>query len=149
MGSNDSAIHSKTSSGLCLIDSGEATYSKRLKLERDFANEYISCKQYLRRLNGLKKEWQKIENDRLRATVVNNAIERSFESGILKTLTELCKKPENNGTYVNVDIKPENWEALVILIGRVKTWGGLNELDLIKQCLKVYMTEMKLKGELP
>jgi len=122
----------------------ESTYSKRLRLDRELANEFISCRQFL---NG--NNLANLNNDDLRTLVINNAIRHSFERGLLKTLTDLCDHSRLNGTSVDIHIETRNWEALVLLLGRMKRWGKLDEWDLIESCLKSYMVEMKVKRGLP
>jgi len=122
----------------------EDTYSKRLRMNRTLANEFKSCRQFF---NGKITS----DNDELRDLVINNAIEHSLktEGCLLKTLTDLCEHSRLNGSNVPVNIKTENWEKLVLVLGRVKRWGKLDEWDLIEHCLKVYLNEIKLKGKLP
>ena len=123
------------------MDFGDV-YSKRLRMKRTLANEFSSCRQFL---NGNVPE----NNDDLRDLVVNNAIERSMQSGLLKTLSGLCDNSRRNGANVPVNIKTDNWEALVILITRVKNWRRFDVGDLIEYCLEQYLEEIKLKGRLP
>ena len=120
----------------------ESVYSKRLRMNRTLANEFTSCRQFL---NGNLPE----NNDDLRDLVINNAIEYSKRSGILKTLSDLCDNSRLNGANVPLNIKTENWELLVLLVSRVKSWNKLDEGDLIEYCLKQYLEEIKLKGRLP
>lgn len=117
-------------------------YSKRMRMEKTLANEFVSCGQFL---DGSSPK----DKDQLRDTVVNRAIETSLQNGLLKTLVELCNHSRLNGTTVPINIKIENWEELVLLINRLKGFKGLDEWDLIEFSLKSYLAEMKFKRQLP
>ena len=117
-------------------------YTKRMRLEKGLANEFISCGQFL---NGSAPK----DKDSFRDIVVNRAIQSSFENGLLKTLNELCNHSRLNGTNVSINIEMNNWEELVLLINRLKGFKGLDEWDLIEFSLKSYLKEMKVKRQLP
>ena len=125
----------------------EPIYTKRFRLKRDLANEFISVRQFL---NG-NHEFDKLDNDQLRTLIINRAIDYSFKQdhGLLKTLSELCDHSRLNGAVVDVNIQVKNWEHLVLLLGRIKSWGKLDELDLVEEVLRSYIAEIKVKGCLP
>ena len=120
----------------------DRAYSKRMRIERSLANEFISCRQFLD--NGAPKD-----NDELRDTVVDRAIRMSFSDGLLKTLDELSNHSRLNGTTVPINIQMESWEKLVLLLNKLKGFRGLDEWDLIEFSLKSYLKEMKVKRSLP
>lgn len=120
----------------------EGIYRKRLRIERGLANEFKSCRQFL---NGTVSE----NNHQLQTAVLNNAIEHSLKGGLLKTLNTLCNARQKRTAYLMGDIKVENWEYLVLIIGRMKKWGNLSEIELVEQCLKQYIAEMKIGRRLP
>lgn len=118
----------------------EQTYNKRLRLERGLANEYTSCAQFVP--DGFAKD-----KDKLRDTVVNNAIKQAMSNGLLRTLADMCDHSRLNGSSVSVNITAENWQSLVFLLNKIDK--KLDEGDLIEFCLKCYIQEMKLKRALP
>jgi hypothetical protein len=114
-------------------------------MNRDLANDFVSCRQYL---NG-SHQYDSLDNDQLRALVLDKAVKHSQEHGLLKVLKEISDHSRLNGALVNIEIKTGVWEELVVLLGRVKRWGKVDEEDLLEHCLKCYMSEMKLKKGLP
>ena len=118
----------------------ERAFSKRLRLERDLAHDFVSCGQYI---DG---ELPKNKDD-LRNAVVNKAIPYVMRNGLLKTLSDLCDDSRLNGCTVSVDITAENWQSLVFLLNIIDR--KLDEGDLIQYCLKCYMKEIKMKRCLP
>jgi len=120
----------------------DRAYSKRMRMEKSLANEFVSCGQFL---NGSTPK----DKNELRDTVVNKAIQFSLENGLLKTLNDLCGHSRLNGTSVSINIRMDNWEELVLLINRLKGFKGLDEWDLIEFSLKSYLKEMKMKRCLP
>lgn len=120
----------------------DRAYSKRLRLEKNLANEFSSCRQYLPEISTTPKD-----NDALRALVVNKAIARSFDNGFLRTLADLCDHSRLNGTTIEVNVSVDNWFMLVDLLNR--KLNKLDEWDLMGCSLKEYIDEMKLKRCLP
>lgn len=94
---------------------------------------------------------EKLTNDELRAMVINKAIEHSFqyEKGFLNVLTQITSNSRVNGANIQLSIKTENWEKLVALVEQTKRWKGLDELDLIEYCLKIYVEEIKNRRCMP
>ena len=125
----------------------EPTYIKKLRLNRNLANEFTSIRQFLATVPGI----EKMSNDELRALVINRAIEHSFshEKGLLNILTQLTSNSRVNGANIELNIKTDNWEKLVVLVDRTKRWKRLDEWDLIEYCLKIYVEEIKNRRSMP
>jgi hypothetical protein len=126
-----------------------SSYSKKLRISRELAHEFVSVRQYLNIPANDQFDLSTTTNDQLQTIVINRAIKWSFETGLLKTLTDLCDNSRLNGASIHVHIKTENWESMVLLLDRVKRWGKLDEWDLIEHCLKTYIEEVKRRRCLP
>jgi hypothetical protein len=125
----------------------EKTYRKRLRVRRSLANEFTSCRQFLTPDSTVSN----LDNDQLRITVLNRAIEYSLtqERGFLKILNDLCDNSRQNGANIEIDIKAENWAALGDVITKIKSWKRMNEGDLLEYVLANYINEMKNRRGLP
>jgi len=127
----------------------ESTYSKKLRISRELAHEFVSVRQYLNAVPTPQLDLSKTTNEELQTLVINRAIEWSFKNGLLKTLSDLCDNSRLNGANIHVRIKTENWESMVLLLDKLKRWGKLDEWDLIEHCLKTYIEEVKRRRCLP
>lgn len=125
----------------------EPTYRRKLRVKRELANEFSSCRQFL---NG-GPSVNKLDNDQLRVVVLNRAVEYSLtqERGFLKILNELCDNSRRNGANIEIDINAGNWAALRDIITKIKSWKRMNEGDLLEYVLANYINEMKRRRSLP
>jgi hypothetical protein len=120
---------------------------KKLRLERELANEYASIKQYLTGAPNIAE----MSNEEVRILVANRAIEYSFNQpdGLLNILTEIATGSRINGANSQLGLYPENWERLVSLVEHLRRWKGLDELDLAEYCLAIYCALIKERRCLP
>lgn len=123
----------------------QTAYSKKLRLNRELARDFVSIRQYLDQIPEIKN----MPNEQLLELVANKAYQYSMKCGIVKKLRDLCENNRVNGAIVTVRISPENWMDMVQTVGLAKRWNRMDEWDLFEDSLRVYIGEIKNRRCLP